>query len=62
MDRIVINECHVVLNEQEDFRPRLQELGELNRAQVPIVMLTATLPPADEDRFIKRIWMQSGDV
>ena len=27
-----------------------------------MVMLTATLPPADEDRFIKRMWMQSGDV
>ena len=62
LDRIVIDECHVVLNEQEDFRPRLQELGELNRAQVPMVMLTATLPPADEDRFMKRMWMQSGDV
>ena len=61
LDRIVIDECYVVLNEQEDFRPRLQELGDLNRAQVPMVMLTATLPPAD-DRFMKRMWMQSGDV
>ncbi|KAI4192534.1 MAG: hypothetical protein LQ350_008631, partial [Teloschistes chrysophthalmus] len=62
LDRIVIDECHVVLNEQHDFRPRLRELGELNRAQVPMVMLTATLPPTDEDEFLKRMWLRRGDL
>ncbi|KAL8991046.1 MAG: hypothetical protein Q9169_007961 [Polycauliona sp. 2 TL-2023] len=62
LDRIVIDECHVVLNDQQDFRPRLQELGELNRAQVPMVMLTATLPPVEETRFMKRMWIQPSDV
>ena len=55
LDRIVIDECHVVLNDQRDFRPRLQKLGELNRAQVPMVILTATLPPIKEQRFMKRM-------
>lgn len=58
----MIDECHVVLNDQRDFRPRLQELGELNRAQVPMVLLTATLPPSEEDRFMQRMWMQPKDV
>ena len=62
LDRIVIDECHVVLNEQRDFRPRLQELGELNKAQVPMVMLTATLPPTEEDRFMRRMWLRPSDV
>ncbi|KAL8798594.1 MAG: hypothetical protein Q9200_007740 [Gallowayella weberi] len=62
LDRIVIDECHVVLNEQHDFRPRLQELGELNKAQVPIVMLTATLPPTEEERFMQRMWLRSSEV
>ncbi|KAL8626673.1 hypothetical protein Q9189_007623 [Teloschistes chrysophthalmus] len=48
LDGIVMDECHVVLNEQHDFRPRLQELGEFNKAQVPMVMLTATLPTTEE--------------
>ena len=62
LDRIVIDECHVVLNEQRDFRPRLQELGELNKAQVPMVMLTATLPVEEEARFMERMWVRREEV
>ena len=62
LDRIVIDECHVVLNDQPDFRPKLQELGELNKVRVPIIMLTATLPPSEEERFMKRMWLKSGEV
>ncbi len=62
LDRIVIDECHIVLNEQRDFRPRMQELGELNKARVPIVMLTATLPVEDEGRFMKRMWVTQDEV
>ena len=29
LDRIVINEVHMVMNESETFRPRLRDLGEL---------------------------------
>lgn len=62
LDRIVIDECHVVLNDQATFRPRLRELGDLNRMQVQMVILTAILPPEEETRFIERIWMVAGDV
>ncbi|KAG2000694.1 hypothetical protein GB937_010931, partial [Aspergillus fischeri] len=27
LDRIVIDECHVVLNNQHDFRPQMAQLG-----------------------------------
>ena len=51
LERIVIDECHTVLDSREDFRPKLQRLSELWGAECQIVMLTATLPPEDEGRF-----------
>ncbi|KAL9606886.1 MAG: hypothetical protein Q9167_008133, partial [Letrouitia subvulpina] len=62
LDRIVIDECHMVLNEQADFRPKIRELGALSRARVPIVILTATLPPEDIGRFMKRMWIEPEDT
>jgi superfamily II DNA helicase RecQ len=53
LERIVIDECHTVLDSREDFRPKLQRLSELWAAECQIVMLTATLPPEDEGRFCR---------
>ena len=33
LDRIYINECYIILNNQTDFRRQLQELGRLNRVE-----------------------------
>ncbi|KAF2865192.1 hypothetical protein BDV95DRAFT_632417 [Massariosphaeria phaeospora] len=44
LDRIVINECYIVLNRQYTFRKQMQQLGRLVAAKTQIVMLTATLP------------------
>jgi superfamily II DNA helicase RecQ len=55
LDRIVIDECHVVLNEEAEFRPLLQQLGKLRSAATQIVLLTATLPPTAEDILFKRM-------
>ena len=55
LDRIVVDECHVVFNRQKHFRPRLQQLGDVNRWEVPVVMLTATMPVQMEDEFRRRI-------
>ena len=54
LDRIVIDECHTVLDSQPDFRPKIRNAGALiiDRA-VQIVYLTATLSPADEAEFIE---------
>jgi hypothetical protein len=55
LERIVIDECHVVLNNQDDFRPQLQMMGELRAAKTQMVMLTATLPPAAEPTLLYRM-------
>jgi superfamily II DNA helicase RecQ len=56
LDRIVIDECHTILEGSLDFRPRLSELGLLGRRDVQVVFLTATLPVAEESRFFKLIY------
>lgn len=33
LDRIVIDECHIILNDQADFRPQMQRLGQLIAAK-----------------------------
>jgi superfamily II DNA helicase RecQ len=55
LDRIVIDECHIVLNQQRDFRPMMQQLGRLMIARTQVVLLTATLPPSLEDRLWQRM-------
>ncbi|MCJ1261580.1 hypothetical protein MMC22_001445 [Lobaria immixta] len=61
-DRIVLDECHVVLNQQADFRPALQRLGELSRLAVQMVLLTATLPPSLEPLLWTRMFFDAGEV
>jgi superfamily II DNA helicase RecQ len=52
LDRIVVDECHVVLDADETgWRKRMLALRGLNRAQAQMVYLTATLKPSEEDEF-----------
>jgi superfamily II DNA/RNA helicase len=51
LDRIVIDECHTILETSPKFRPKMREFGELSRRGVQMVFLTTTLRPVDEDRF-----------
>jgi RecQ family ATP-dependent DNA helicase len=53
LDRIVVDECHTVLDSTPRFRPRLRELGGLAKRRVQMVYLTATLPPSDVAEFIE---------
>ncbi|GFF64166.1 DEAD/DEAH box helicase, putative [Aspergillus udagawae] len=55
LDRIVIDECHVVLNSQRDFRPQMAQLGRLVQARTQMVWLTATLPLSMEDELCRRM-------
>jgi superfamily II DNA helicase RecQ len=55
LDRIVIDECHVVLDSLNRFRSRLLALKNLVQAETQIVYLTATLRPRKEQQFIKAI-------
>jgi RecQ family ATP-dependent DNA helicase len=55
LDRIVIDECHIVLNRRYTFRKQMQQLGRLVAAETQVVMLTATLPPCEEDELFQRM-------
>ena len=62
LDRIVVDECHVVLDGTKDFRPKLRELGELVLRGVQMVYLTATLPPRDETEFFRLMHIDEARV
>ncbi|KAG8780922.1 hypothetical protein FRC12_022450 [Ceratobasidium sp. 428] len=48
--RIVLDESHLVLT-QENFRPCMRNVKPLIEAGVPLVCLTATLPPSHEEEL-----------
>jgi superfamily II DNA helicase RecQ len=62
LDRIVIDECHIVLNRQYTFRKQMQQLGRLVAAETQMVMLTATLPPSEEDELFRRMHFERDQV
>jgi superfamily II DNA helicase RecQ len=62
LDRIVIDECHIVLNRRYNFRKDMQRLGKLAAAETPVVMLTATLPPSEEDGLFRRMYVERDQV
>ena len=62
LDRIVIDECHNILNDQADFRSRLQRMGELVGAETQMVLLTATMPPSQEEKLFQRMYWQREEV
>ncbi|PON20110.1 hypothetical protein TGAM01_v211033 [Trichoderma gamsii] len=52
LDRVVVDECHTVLEWSKEFRPRIGKLGEvLKEFGVPVICLTATLKPKEELAF-----------
>jgi superfamily II DNA helicase RecQ len=52
LDRIVIDECHTVLQSGPDFRPKMREAGAiLGGRGKQMIFLTATLAPASEPEF-----------
>jgi RecQ family ATP-dependent DNA helicase len=62
LDRIVVDECHIVLNRRYDFRKEMQKLGKLAAAETQMVMLTATLPPSEEDELFRRMYVEREQV
>lgn len=54
LDRVVMDECQVLLDSSPEFRPELAELGSVIREWGgQRVFLTATLPPGDMEAFFK---------
>lgn len=55
--RIVLDECHTVLSARDGFRvPAMERLREVVRFQVPLTLLSATIPPSEEST----IWRDLG--
>ncbi len=53
LDRVVIDECHVVLDSRSGWRSKILELRQFVRLQTQLVYLTATLMPSEEREFIR---------
>ncbi|KAH7383388.1 P-loop containing nucleoside triphosphate hydrolase protein [Cadophora sp. MPI-SDFR-AT-0126] len=52
LDRIIIDECHTVLQSRPDFRPKMKDAGAvLKERGKPMIFLTAILSPASEAEF-----------
>ena len=63
LDRVVMDECHVVLDSGPDFRPKLRTLGaEMVQMGTQLVFLTATLPPQDEEDFFRAMQIPQESV
>lgn len=58
LDRIVVDECHVVLDSQRGWRQKMLKLRNLVKEQTQLVYLTATLPPKDEAMFLALMGLQ----
>lgn len=56
LDRVFMDESHVILDSGPNFRPKLRELGaEMVQMGTQMIFLTATLPPQDEHEFFHAI-------
>ncbi|KAF2008295.1 P-loop containing nucleoside triphosphate hydrolase protein, partial [Aaosphaeria arxii CBS 175.79] len=51
----------MVLNTSYTFRRPLQQMGQLVRAETQMVLLTATLPPSQEDEWFRRMHFQRSE-
>lgn len=52
LDRIVIDECHTILESNDQWRPDVLRLSEMTGKGTQLVYLTATLPPVLQPAFL----------
>ena len=63
LERVVIDECHVILEEAEQsFRPDILRLYEMLEKRTQVLFLTATLPPSEEAVFFRLMGLSRSDV
>ena len=57
LDRVIIDECHIILNRKESFRKNLGRLGEVVDLKTQLVLLTATLPPRYQASLLRGLFL-----
>lgn len=62
LDRIVLDECHVLTESSADWRPQFLKLTEMTEKGTQVVYLTATLPPTREPAFFEAAGLDVRDV
>lgn len=53
LDRIVVDECHVLLESTKTWRPDVLKMTEMTGKGTQVVYLTATLPPTLQPAFLQ---------
>ncbi len=59
LDRVFIDEVHVILSTKNTFRRSLSRLGDVVDLRTQIVLLTATLPPRYERDLLRTLYLAS---
>jgi superfamily II DNA helicase RecQ len=62
LDRIVIDEYYMVLESIDKWRLQMKQLVEMGEKGTQVVYLIATLPLAEEGRFLQSIGMRREEV
>jgi RecQ family ATP-dependent DNA helicase len=62
LDRIVIDECHILLNRRESFRPMIKNLSKLTASCVQMVLLTGTLPVSLQSELYQQMGFLEHEV
>jgi superfamily II DNA helicase RecQ len=62
LERIVIDECHMILESTDQWRPKVRQLKEMAGKGVQVLYLTATLPPNEEAAFHEAVGGPERDI
>ena len=62
LDRIIIDECHIIINKNSNFRRQLSRLGELIDFKTQLILLTATLPPRYQSDLFNKLYIKESEV
>lgn len=62
LERIVIDECHTMLEVSATWRPKVLQLQQMAQKDVQVVYLTATLPPSEEEAWLSIVGVARKDM
>jgi len=62
LERIVIDECHTIMQSTDTWRPNVRELRTLAGRSTQVVCLTATLPPTKQAEFMSAMDLDEKEV